>query len=85
MFDHLGIVVKDLKRSASFYAHILAPLGLKIVEKHDEVRERITVPAPPAVRDRVTVSAPAAPEDDEARVEVLTKQLDVEHIEGLDR
>jgi catechol 2,3-dioxygenase-like lactoylglutathione lyase family enzyme len=34
MFDHLGIVVKDLKRSASLYAHMLAPLGLKIVEKH---------------------------------------------------
>jgi catechol 2,3-dioxygenase-like lactoylglutathione lyase family enzyme len=34
MFDHLGIVVKDLRRSASLYAHMLAPLGLKIVEKH---------------------------------------------------
>jgi catechol 2,3-dioxygenase-like lactoylglutathione lyase family enzyme len=34
MFDHLGIVVQDLRRSASLYAHMLAPLGLKIVEKH---------------------------------------------------
>jgi hypothetical protein len=34
MFDHIGIVVKDLKRSASLYAHMLAPLGLSIVEKH---------------------------------------------------
>lgn len=34
MFDHLGIVVKDLRRSARLYAHMLAPLGLKIVEKH---------------------------------------------------
>ena len=34
MFDHVGIVVGDLRRSARFYAHTLAPLGLKIVEKH---------------------------------------------------
>jgi len=34
MFDHVGIVVKDLRRSARLYAHMLAPLGLKIVEKH---------------------------------------------------
>jgi catechol 2,3-dioxygenase-like lactoylglutathione lyase family enzyme len=34
MFDHIGIVVKDLKRSATLYGHMLAPLGLKIVEKH---------------------------------------------------
>ena len=34
MFDHIGIVVKDLKRSANLYAHMLAPLGLRIVEKH---------------------------------------------------
>ena len=32
--DHLGIVIEDLRRSAGLYAHILAPLGLKIVEKH---------------------------------------------------
>jgi len=34
MFDHLGIVVKDLRRSARLYAYMLAPLGFKIVEKH---------------------------------------------------
>jgi catechol 2,3-dioxygenase-like lactoylglutathione lyase family enzyme len=34
VFDHLGIVVKDLRRSARLYAHMLAPLELKIVEKH---------------------------------------------------
>jgi catechol 2,3-dioxygenase-like lactoylglutathione lyase family enzyme len=34
MFDHLGIVVKDLRRSARLYAQMLAPLGLKLVEKH---------------------------------------------------
>ena len=34
MFDHLGIVAKDLKRSAALYAHMLAPLGFEIVEKH---------------------------------------------------
>lgn len=34
MFDHIGIVVKDLKASARLYAHILAPLGIRIVEKH---------------------------------------------------
>jgi catechol 2,3-dioxygenase-like lactoylglutathione lyase family enzyme len=34
MFDHIGVVVKDLKASARLYGHMLAPLGLKIVEKH---------------------------------------------------
>jgi catechol 2,3-dioxygenase-like lactoylglutathione lyase family enzyme len=34
MFDHIGIVVSDLNASARFYEHVLAPLGLKIVEKH---------------------------------------------------
>lgn len=34
MFDHIGIVVKDLKASAELYAHMLAPLGFKIMEKH---------------------------------------------------
>ncbi len=34
MFDHIGIVAKDLRASATLYAHMLAPLGLKIVEKH---------------------------------------------------
>lgn len=34
MFDHVGIVVKDLKRSASLYAHMLAPLGFRILERH---------------------------------------------------
>ena len=34
MFDHIGIVVGDLRKSASLYGRILAPLGLKILEKH---------------------------------------------------
>lgn len=34
MFDHVGIVARDLKASARLYAHILAPLGIRIVEKH---------------------------------------------------
>lgn len=34
MFDHIGIVTKDLKTSARLYAHMLAPLGIRIVEKH---------------------------------------------------
>ncbi|KIW15298.1 hypothetical protein PV08_05343 [Exophiala spinifera] len=34
MFDHIGIVTTDLKSSARLYAHMLAPLGIKIVEKH---------------------------------------------------
>jgi len=34
MFDHVGIVVADLERSARFYGRVLAPLGLQILEKH---------------------------------------------------
>jgi catechol 2,3-dioxygenase-like lactoylglutathione lyase family enzyme len=34
MFDHVGIVVGDLRKSARLYARILAPLGLTVLEKH---------------------------------------------------
>ena len=34
MFDHVGIVVADLRRSARLYGHVLAPLGVRILEKH---------------------------------------------------
>src|SRR5262245_40166985 len=34
MFDHVGIVVADLERSARFYGRVLALLGLQILEKH---------------------------------------------------
>jgi catechol 2,3-dioxygenase-like lactoylglutathione lyase family enzyme len=34
MFDHVGIVVSDLARSAKLYAAMLEPLGLKILEDH---------------------------------------------------
>jgi catechol 2,3-dioxygenase-like lactoylglutathione lyase family enzyme len=34
MFDHIGIVVADLRRSAQFYGRVLAPLGVRILEKH---------------------------------------------------
>ncbi|MFC7395804.1 VOC family protein [Chelatococcus sp. GCM10030263] len=34
MFDHVGIVVKDLRKSARLYGRMLAPLGYKILEKH---------------------------------------------------
>ena len=34
MFDHIGIVASDLRASARLYAHMLAPLGISIVEKH---------------------------------------------------
>src|SRR5262249_39215211 len=34
MFDHVGIVVADLKRSLGFYGRVLEPLGLRILEEH---------------------------------------------------
>jgi catechol 2,3-dioxygenase-like lactoylglutathione lyase family enzyme len=34
MFDHVGIVVRDLEKSAHLYAQMLGPLGFKILEKH---------------------------------------------------
>jgi catechol 2,3-dioxygenase-like lactoylglutathione lyase family enzyme len=34
VFDHLGIVVADLRRSAELYGHMLAPLGYAILEQH---------------------------------------------------
>jgi len=34
MFDHVGVVVRDLRKSATLYTHMLGPLGFKILEKH---------------------------------------------------
>lgn len=34
MLDHFGLVVKDLERSVAFYEACLAPLGLKVIERH---------------------------------------------------
>jgi catechol 2,3-dioxygenase-like lactoylglutathione lyase family enzyme len=34
MFDHIGIVVSDFRRSARFYAYLLAPLGYRLLERH---------------------------------------------------
>ena len=35
MLDHFGFNVSDLNKSISFYENCLAPLGLKIIERHD--------------------------------------------------
>lgn len=35
MLDHFGFVVKDLERSTVFYENCLAPVGLRIIERHD--------------------------------------------------
>ena len=34
MFDHFGFVVRDLARSLRFYEASLAPLGLRVAERH---------------------------------------------------
>jgi catechol 2,3-dioxygenase-like lactoylglutathione lyase family enzyme len=34
MFDHFGFVVRDLAKSLRFYEASLAPLGLRIAERH---------------------------------------------------
>jgi catechol 2,3-dioxygenase-like lactoylglutathione lyase family enzyme len=34
MFDHIGIVVADLDRSAKLYSAMLEPLGYRILEDH---------------------------------------------------
>lgn len=36
MFDHFGFVVRDLDESLRFYKSALAPLGLKIAERHGD-------------------------------------------------
>ena len=34
MFDHLGIVFRDLRMASAFYRAVLAPLGIKLMEDH---------------------------------------------------
>lgn len=36
MFDHLGVVCKDLAASAAFYGRVLAPLGVSLTEDHSQ-------------------------------------------------
>lgn len=34
MFDHVGIVVRDLRAAGAFYRAVLAPLGIDLTEDH---------------------------------------------------
>jgi len=34
MFDHLGVVVRDLRITGAFYRTVLEPLGIKMMEDH---------------------------------------------------
>ena len=34
MFDHVGVVFKDLKSSGAFYAKVLEQIGIKLLEDH---------------------------------------------------
>jgi catechol 2,3-dioxygenase-like lactoylglutathione lyase family enzyme len=34
MFDHLGIVFRDLQAAGAFYRAVLAPLGIQLAEDH---------------------------------------------------
>ena len=36
MFDHLGIVARDLKQTGAFYRVVLAPLGIVPAEDHSQ-------------------------------------------------
>jgi len=36
MFDHVGIVFRDLKIAGNFYSAVLAPLGIKVMEDHTQ-------------------------------------------------
>ena len=36
MFDHLGIVFRDLPTAGAFYRAVLAPLGMRITEDHTQ-------------------------------------------------
>ena len=34
MFDHLGVVFRDLRIAGAFYRAVLKPLGIKLMEDH---------------------------------------------------
>jgi len=36
MFDHLGLVFRDLQLAGAFYRAVLAPLGIKLMEDHTQ-------------------------------------------------
>src|SRR5215469_5048243 len=36
MFDHLGIVFRDLNKTGDFYKRVLAPLGITLHEDHTQ-------------------------------------------------
>lgn len=36
MFDHIGLVFADLKRSGDLYKQLLAPLGIRLMEDHTQ-------------------------------------------------
>jgi catechol 2,3-dioxygenase-like lactoylglutathione lyase family enzyme len=36
MFDHVGVVFRDLKGAGDFYRVVLAPLGVRVMEDHTQ-------------------------------------------------
>jgi len=36
MYDHVGIVFKDLRRSGGFYTELLAEIGIRLMEDHTQ-------------------------------------------------
>ena len=36
MFDHVGVVFRDLKVAGDFYRAVLAPLGIRVMEDHTQ-------------------------------------------------
>lgn len=36
MFDHVGVVFKDLKSSGAFYTKVLEQIGIKLLEDHTQ-------------------------------------------------
>jgi catechol 2,3-dioxygenase-like lactoylglutathione lyase family enzyme len=36
MFDHVGLKVKDFKKSLNFYSKALAPLGYKVLSEYED-------------------------------------------------
>ncbi len=36
MFDHVGVVFRDLARSGALYARLLEPLGIRLLEDHTQ-------------------------------------------------
>jgi catechol 2,3-dioxygenase-like lactoylglutathione lyase family enzyme len=68
MFDHVGIQVADVDRSAQFYVTVFAPLGFREAMRFDDVGGKVVGLSGPDGVPKFWLSPALRPDDREAHI-----------------